>query len=84
MYTLNAPATVAAEKNTAMREPSSERLYQLITRQTSEGMTGGVELLRGILTTIGKIQFPETDRPQPSPTKIGGLCSSSTFVTGAE
>jgi hypothetical protein len=30
MYTLNAPAIVAAEKNTAMREPSSERLYQLI------------------------------------------------------
>jgi hypothetical protein len=37
MYTLNAPAIVAAEKITAMREPSSERLYQLISAETSEG-----------------------------------------------
>jgi hypothetical protein len=37
MYTLNAPAIVAAEKNTAMREPSSERLYQLIAGANVRG-----------------------------------------------
>jgi hypothetical protein len=62
-----------------MREPSSERLYQLIRRRRGERqkelvLESGVEILRSKLTTIGKIQFLETDRPQPSPTKIEGLC----------
>ena len=53
-----------------MREPSSERLYQLIRRRRGERqkelvLESGVGILRSKLTTIGKIQFPETDRPQP-------------------
>jgi hypothetical protein len=37
MYTLNANAIVAAEMITATREPSSDRLYQLIRAKTSGG-----------------------------------------------
>jgi hypothetical protein len=41
MHTLNAPAIVAAEKITAMREPSSERLYQLIGRKRQKELVFG-------------------------------------------